>query len=71
MKKYCIIMHSNGISMDPQVLTDGETLDIHTLISEGLTYTNANGEVVPGLAKSWDISEDRISLDSFSFKRWY
>lgn len=25
---------SEGISMDPQVLTDGETLDIHTLISK-------------------------------------
>lgn len=35
---------AEGISFDPQVLTDGDTLDIHALISEGLTYTNADGK---------------------------
>lgn len=50
-----------GISFDPQVLTDGNTFTIHGLVSQGLTYTKDNGEVVPGLAESWDISKDGLT----------
>ncbi len=51
--------------------TDPATLDHHrtSTVSEGnvlrdlydgLTIQNANGEAVPGVAKSWDISEDGL-----------
>lgn len=52
---------TEGISFDPQILTDGKTMTIHGLVSSGLTYTKENGEVIPALAKSWDISEDGLT----------
>ncbi|WP_156299570.1 peptide ABC transporter substrate-binding protein [Streptobacillus canis] len=52
---------AEGISFDPQILTDGNTMTIHGLVSEGLTYTKPSGEVIPALAESWEISEDGLT----------
>ncbi|CAM3153439.1 peptide ABC transporter substrate-binding protein [Streptobacillus felis] len=52
---------AEGISFDPQILTDGNTMTIHGLVSEGLTYTMPSGEVKPALAESWEISEDGLT----------
>ncbi|WP_068268481.1 peptide ABC transporter substrate-binding protein [Caviibacter abscessus] len=52
---------TEGISFDPQILNDGKTMTIHGLVSRGLTYTKENGEVIPALAKSWDISKDGLT----------
>lgn len=60
LKSFTYNAVAEGRSFDPQLLTDGNTMTIHGLVSEGLTYTKASGEVIPGLAKSWDISEDGL-----------
>ncbi len=52
---------AEGKSFDPQILTDGFTMNIHGFITEGLTDTLPDGTVIPKQAKSWDISEDGLT----------
>ncbi|WP_064592133.1 peptide ABC transporter substrate-binding protein [Streptobacillus moniliformis] len=52
---------AEGISFDPHIATDNNTLNIHGLVSEGLTYALENGEIKPALAESWEVSEDGLT----------
>ncbi len=54
-------LEHEGISLDPQILTDSSGMNIHGLVSEGLTYTLASGKVKPALAESWEVSEDGLT----------
>jgi peptide/nickel transport system substrate-binding protein len=53
---------SDPVSMDPALVSDGESIRITNQIYEGLTKTKAGGtEIEPSLAKSWTSSEDAKS----------
>lgn len=53
-------------SLDPGVVTDGESLKVAENIFDTLVnYADDSTEVVPGLAKEWKISEDALT---YTFK---
>jgi peptide/nickel transport system substrate-binding protein len=53
---------SDPVSLDPAVVSDGESIRIANQIYEGLVKTKAGGtEIEPSLAKSWTSSEDAKS----------
>jgi peptide/nickel transport system substrate-binding protein len=53
---------SDPVSMDPAVVSDGESIRITNQIYEGLVKTKAGStEIEPSLAKSWTSSEDAKS----------
>ncbi len=55
----CAIFSEPG-SMDPSVAKDNEALLIIGNIFEGLVRLDSEGNIVQGIAKSWEISEDRM-----------
>ena len=48
-------------SLDPQKSRSTQAADVLRDIGEGLVTYNAAGELVPGTAESWDISDDGLS----------
>ncbi|VWL84998.1 peptide ABC transporter substrate-binding protein [Oceanivirga miroungae] len=52
---------SEGRTLDPQLATDSTTTVVNTFLQEGLTRLDVNSKkIVPGLAKSWDLSKDGL-----------
>ena len=46
-------------SLEPSLATDSTSIDVLTDLMTGLTVIDAEtAEVVPGLARVWDVSED-------------
>jgi oligopeptide transport system substrate-binding protein len=45
-------------SLDPQQATDGTSFEVIADYTDGLTQMDADGQAVPAIAESWDISED-------------
>ena len=56
-----IVKSAEIISLDPQDITDTPSEDLNRKIYEGLVDFNMSLDVVPKLAKSWEISEDRLT----------
>lgn len=52
-------------SLDPHVATTGTAVTIINDMFEGLLTLDAHGKAVPGLAESWEISDDGLS---YTFK---
>ncbi len=48
-------------SIDPHTITGQPEMRIAHAIYEGLTTRNAQGEIIPGVAESWQISEDLLT----------
>ncbi|SLN43861.1 peptide ABC transporter substrate-binding protein [Pseudooctadecabacter jejudonensis] len=48
-------------SIDPQMVEDVEGGSVARDLFEGLTTESAAGEVLPGVAESWDVSEDGMT----------
>ncbi|WP_373600791.1 ABC transporter substrate-binding protein [Paraclostridium bifermentans] len=53
--------YSDITTLDTCKLVDLLSGDIATHVFEGLTRIGENQEVTPGMAKSWDISEDKLT----------
>ncbi len=47
--------------LDPQIVTDEESVMLVTNLFEGLVRADANGDIISGMAKSWDISDDGLT----------
>lgn len=48
-------------SLDPLFANNSATRRIDMLIYEGLTKYDKNGNIIPGLAKSWDVARDSLT----------
>ena len=46
------------MSMDPQIATDGQSFTAQNMCFAGLTVLDADGNPVPDMAESWEISDD-------------
>ena len=60
-------------TLDPQYTTENEATLVINNIFEGLVRTDENGEIIPGIAESWEISEDHLTY-TFHLKEgteWY
>lgn len=44
--------------LDPAMVQDGDTIDVLQQVFEGLTVWDEKSQPAPGLAESWDISQD-------------
>ncbi|SHH32443.1 peptide ABC transporter substrate-binding protein [Sporanaerobacter acetigenes] len=47
--------------LDPQTTTDAVSIEILNAVYEGLVRLQPDGTVSPGLAESWDISDDQLT----------
>lgn len=48
-------------SMDPQIATDGTSFEVQAAVLDGLYVIDAAGSPVPGIAESYDLSEDGMT----------
>ncbi len=55
-------LSAEPLCLDPQIAQDYASLTVIYQIMEGLTTLDANGNIQPGLAKDWEISEDGTKL---------
>ncbi len=53
-----VMFSTNVISLDTYVATDGESFELIADCIDGLTQMDENGNAIPAIAKSWDISDD-------------
>ena len=53
-------LESEPKTLDPQIANDPSSNTIIVNIFEGLTRTDENLNIIPGVAKSWDISDDGL-----------
>jgi len=58
-------LHSEPPTLDPAMTQDNISGTIENAIFEGLTRLDENGDVQPGMAESWEISEDNLT---YTFK---
>ena len=45
-------------SLDPQIATDGTSIEVITSFVDGLVEIDANNEIVPAIAESYEVNED-------------
>lgn len=57
-KSITFVLHNEPDGIDPNVTSNSFASPFLTNCFEGLVTYNENSELVPGLAESWDISED-------------
>lgn len=50
-----------GKTLDPQLATSQSSIQISSFLQEGLSKLDENLKPIPGLAKSWDVSEDGLT----------
>lgn len=55
-----MVMPAEPTVLDPQVSTDPYSINVNNAIREGLVRYH-NGEIIPGIAEDWDISEDGLT----------
>ena len=58
---YFAVTPGDGVSFDPQIAGGGLPETVVRNVYEGLVYVNENGEVEPGVAKSWSVSPDGLT----------
>ncbi len=55
-----LTMPSEPDSLDPHLSTASDTEAVMHNVYEGLVLFNSDGEIIPGLAESWEISDDGL-----------
>jgi len=60
LKEVTIQVPADVMSMDPQIATDGQSFSAQDLCFAGLSQLDADGNPIPDLAESWDISDDGL-----------
>ncbi|WP_424766589.1 peptide ABC transporter substrate-binding protein [Paenibacillus sp. sgz302251] len=60
-KVFRMNMHSEPSSLDPALMEDNVSGTIAAGIYEGLTRKDENGQIIPGMAEKWDVSEDGLT----------
>jgi peptide/nickel transport system substrate-binding protein len=56
------LVYATGVdaqTLDPQFITDIPTFRVAGAIYEALTAQDENGKIIPGLASSWSVSDDK------------
>ncbi len=56
-----VALDTDIYNMDYEENTDGTTFIVHNICNVGLTDVDADGNILPELAESWDISEDGLT----------
>lgn len=51
-------LYSDPVSFDPQIAADNASKIVVFNCFEGLVKTSSDGKIIPGVAKSWEISSD-------------
>ncbi|MFZ5987564.1 MAG: peptide ABC transporter substrate-binding protein [Bacillota bacterium] len=61
------------LTLDPQLVFDATPMRVVNAIFEGLCRKDKNGVPIPGAAKSWDISEDKLTYTFYirDDARWW
>lgn len=57
-KSYTYPIDNDPVYLDPQIAVDSGASSIITNCFEGLVRLGARGEIIPGVAKSWTVSDD-------------
>ncbi len=53
-----VMLHTNVMSLDTNLATDGDSFEVIADCIDGLTQMDADGAAIPGLAESYDLSDD-------------
>ena len=66
-------IYADPISFDPQIAADNASKIVVFNCFEGLVRLDENGRIVPGVAKSWQISPDGLTYTFFlrENSKWY
>lgn len=59
-KTVTIAIDADLTSMDYGVATDGNSFSMQSLVMSGLTELDADGQAIPELAESWEVSDDGL-----------
>lgn len=59
-----MVIQTEPTNLDPQVGTEGNSMIVNNAVLEGLVRYH-DGEIIPGIAKEWTISEDGLT---YTFK---
>lgn len=59
-----MVFQTEPTNLDPQIGTDGNSMIINNAVLEGLVRYH-DGEIIPGIAEDWEISEDGLT---YTFK---
>lgn len=54
-------LYSSPKTLDPQFSSENETALVVNNIFEGLVRLDKDGKIIPGIAKSWEISQDELT----------
>lgn len=58
-------LNSDPITLDPQIVSDYSGTMLVTNLFEGLVRQDSDGNILPGMAESWEISDDGLT---YTFK---
>ena len=56
-----IMLETEVQSLDPQVATDGTSFEVIADYTDGLMQMDADGQAVPAIAESYDLSDDGLT----------
>lgn len=66
-------IYSDPVSFDPQIASDNASKIVVFNCFEGLVRTDSDGKIIPGVAKSWEVSPDGL-VYTFRLRensKWY
>ena len=66
-------IYADPVSFDPQIAADNASKIVVFNCFEGLVKTDKNGKIVPGVAKSWQVSPDGLTYTFYlrENSKWY